>query len=151
MKNYRIDFAHNTIIMDYTFAKEAQTIGSAAYEDLKRIKADFPTMTTRVASHREQKEPHHNKNLTYSNMIKYIMTFENSTELLAEFTLVQSQSVVAKQPYSIVRNWFVDKFPEYTTPKSKVVPKESFKSFEKSISETAPSKKTTVGKFSSLA
>lgn len=151
MKNYRIDFAHNTIIMDYTFAKEAQTIGSAAYEDLKRIKSDFPTMATRVASHREQKEPHHNKNLTYSNMIKYIMTFDNSTELLAEFALVQSQSVVAKHPYSVVRNWFVDKFPEYTKPKSEVIPKESFKSVEKNMSETVSSKKAAAGKVPSFS
>ncbi len=133
MKNYRIDFTHNTIIMDYTFAKAAQTIGSSAYEELKRILADFPTMTTRVASHREQKTSHHNKNLTYTHMTRYMMSFENYDELLSEFEIIKEQSCGAKNPYSYVRTWFITTFPDYRQPVCRVTPKSSFRSIEREM------------------
>ena len=135
MKNYRIDFAHNTIVVDYKFDKAAQIIGSTAYEDLKKIRSDFPTMTTRVASHREQKRPHQNRRLTYENMIKYMMTFDNSDELLVEFTTIQEQSYASKNPYSYVRKWFIAMFPNYSQPVCKITPKASFKSIEKEMND----------------
>ena len=107
MRNYKIDFTHNTIIVDYKFDKAAQVIGSAAYDDLRRITADFPSMTVRVASHREQKSAHHCRHLTYNNMIRYMMTFENHNDLLVEVRTIQEQSHSQKHPYAFVRTWFI--------------------------------------------
>ena len=131
MNNYRIDYAHNTIVMDYKFYKAAQTMNSEEYDIVKNILADFPGMSVKVASHREQKTTHHNFRLTYDNMVQYMTTFENSADLLAEFARVKAHAVAAPQPYAVVRRWFVEKFPDYMTPVSRVVPKESFKSLER--------------------
>ncbi len=139
MRNYRIDFTHNTIVVDYKFDKAAQVIGSAAYDDLRRITADFPSMTVRVASHREQKSPHYTKRLNYKNMIRYMMTFENRDELLAEFRTIQEQSHNAPCPYAYVRTWFMTTFPNYNQPVCRVKPKPSFKSINE---ETVNSSKS---------
>lgn len=132
MKNYKIDFTHNTIIIDYKFAKAAQNVNSAEYKTLKQITNDFPYMTSRVASHREIKGAHHNKHMSYSAMVDYISTYENSAELLAEFALVKAQAGSTPHSYSTIRRWFVDKFPDYTKPISivKPIPKTTFKSIE---------------------
>ncbi len=107
MKNYKIDFTHCTIIIDYKFNKAAQEYGSAEYKTLKGLQKDFPNMATVVASHRQQKTTHHNYRLTYENMEKYILSFENHDELLAAFALVRQQSVLQKSPYSFVRSCFL--------------------------------------------
>lgn len=131
MKNYKIDFAHNTLILDKKFAKEAQTINSTAYAELKKILSDFPYLSTRVVSHRDVKGPHHNKNLTYSNMVEYIASFDNSENLLAEFALIKRRAVIEPHPYSVVRDWFMTQFPEYQRKRDpNFTPGESFKSVE---------------------
>ncbi len=143
MKNYKIDYAHNTIVIDYKFAKAAQEIGSPAYCDLKQIKEDFPYMQMRVASHRDTKACHHNKNLTYANMIRYMSTFTNREELLVEFATIREEASCAKQPYTYVRDWFVETFPDYDRPEVRVTPKESFRSIEKSLEKQASSKNSS--------
>lgn len=52
MNGYKIDFTKNTITMNYTFAKSANEYGSAEYELLTKVLADFPTMKVIVKSGR---------------------------------------------------------------------------------------------------
>ena len=132
-RNYKIDYAHNTIMVDYKFNHLAQVINTPEYNLLKQLREDFPTMTVAVASHRTTKKPHQNLRLTYANMIKYMSTFSNYNELYEEFNLVRDRSVAAPQPYAVVREWFLDKFPNYTTPEktdTKPQSKLSFKTLE---------------------
>ena len=55
VKGYKINFANNTITVNYTFKKASEEYGTAEYELLKNILADFPTMTIIVKSGREKK------------------------------------------------------------------------------------------------
>ena len=138
-RNYKIDFAHNTIMVDYKFNRLAQTINTPEYNLLKQLREDFPMMTIAVASHRETKKTHQNYRLTYANMIKFMGTFENYDELYQEFTIIRDKSAAAPQPYAYVRDWFLNKFPNYEKPEkteTKPVSKLSFKSLENNLSKT---------------
>ena len=53
IKGYTINYSTNTIIMNYKFAKSAQDYGSAEYQLLTKIKADFPTMKVSVIAGRK--------------------------------------------------------------------------------------------------
>lgn len=43
VKGYKINFANNTITVNYTFKKASEEYGTAEYELLKNILADFPS------------------------------------------------------------------------------------------------------------
>ena len=138
-RNYKIDFAHNTIMVDYKFNRLAQTINTPEYNTLKQLREDFPTMTIAVASHRETKKTHPYLRLAYANMIKFMSTFENYDELYQEFNIIRDKSATAPHPYAYVRKWFLEKFPTYETPEktdTKPVSKLTFKSLESSVSKT---------------
>ena len=62
--------------------------------------------------------PRPTKRLTYENMAKHIMAYNNADELLARFETVKAASVVVKSPYKYVRDWFEAQFPNYNTPSS---------------------------------
>lgn len=113
MNGYKIDFTKNTITMNYTFAKSANEYGSAEYELLTKVLADFPTMKVIVKSGRVQKTARKNKGLTYKNMESHIRAYSNSDELLKMFDKVIEMSATAKSPYKYVRDWFEAQFPNY--------------------------------------
>lgn len=117
MKGYKIDFRTNTIIMNYTFAAAAEEYGTAEYNLLRNILADFPQMKREVQKGRNQKSPNKNKNLTYENMEKYIKAHADAEELLKIFETVKLMSKTQSSPYKFVKDWFVKQFPNY-----KVIP-----------------------------
>ena len=73
VKGYKINFANNTITVNYTFKKASEEYGTAEYELLKNILADFPTMTIIVKSGRE-------KNLQKSYLQKYGTFYQRSAK-----------------------------------------------------------------------
>lgn len=109
---YKIDFTSNTIIMNYTFAKKANEYGSAEYELLKNIRADFPEINVVVQKGREQKKANKNKRLTYDNMRSYL-TGKGDAEGLAKLDKVIMLSAPQKSPYKYVSDWFRKKYPDY--------------------------------------
>ena len=114
MKNgYKIDFAKNTITVNYKFATAINKYGSEAYNIYKDIMKDFPQLRLVVKSGRKQTTPRYNKRFTYSNMEKYISTFANSEELLQMFETVKTKSALLASPYKYVCDWFKAQFPDY--------------------------------------
>jgi len=114
---YKIDFASNTITMNYTFAAAAEQYGTPEYNLLKNILVDFPEMKKVVKAGRNVKTANKNKNLTYEHMEAYITAFTNSEELMEVFESVKQLSKAQKSPYKFVKDWFVQQFPNY-----KVIP-----------------------------
>ena len=114
MKNgYKIDFAKNTITVNYKFAAAINKYGSEAYNIYKDIMKDFPQLRLVVKSGRKQTTPRYNKRFTYKNMEKYISTFANSKELLIMFETVKTKSAPLASPYKYVCDWFKAQFPNY--------------------------------------
>lgn len=112
-KGYKINFATNTLVMNYKFYAASQEYGTDENNLVKAILADFPTLTVVVKAGRDVKTTNKNKRLTYENMEKHISAYENSAELLDVFETVKALSKTAASPYKYVTDWFVVQFPDY--------------------------------------
>lgn len=115
LKGYRLDFANNALVMNYTFAAEANKYGTPEYVLVKKVLRDFPTMTLTTQSGRQQKKPKYNKRLTYKNIKKHLSTYSNAEKLLDRFEEVKVASATAKSPYKFVTDWFKKQCPDYTS------------------------------------
>lgn len=113
LRGYKIDFASETLYMNYTFAEAATNPASAEYKLLKTLREDFPALNVVVKSGREQKKAHHNKRLTYKNMEAHIKAYANSDELQDVFETVKALSKPLASPYAYVHDWFELQFPNY--------------------------------------
>lgn len=113
IKGYTINYSTNTIIMNYKFAKSAQDYGSAEYQLLTKIKADFPTMKVSVIAGRKIDTTNIKKRLTYKNIAECISAYANADELLENFEQVKLLSKPLASPYKYVCDWFYSQFPEY--------------------------------------
>jgi len=110
---YKIDFASNTIYLNYKFSQAAGVIGSDEYHLYCKITEAFPNMKIVIRSGRNAKTSHINKRRTYANMEKYISCFENREELMHQFELAKAKSAIFKSPYAYVNDWFDMQFPDY--------------------------------------
>lgn len=98
-------FAKNAVIFgteEYKLWRESEEYGTAEYELLKNILADFPTMTIIVKSGREKKTASKFKNLTYEKMRTYINVLDNADEMNAVMDTIEAQSKSQKSPYNFV-------------------------------------------------
>lgn len=89
-----------------SFMKNALVYGTDEYKLLKAFKNENPDIEVSVRTIAKNPNKTTYKNLTYSNMISYIETLNNSKDLLEEFEIVKSCSVIAKNKYRYILNWF---------------------------------------------
>ena len=113
VKGYKIDFATNTLTINYKFHKALSDYGSPEYNRYHAIMTDFPNLTVVVKAGREITTTRPTKRLTYPNMEAYMGCFENADALLNRFAIVQQSSKVLASPYKYVRDWFQVQFPDY--------------------------------------
>ena len=112
MNSYKIDFINNTMTITKTFERAANNPYSEEYKLVQKIRADFPTMQLVRKASPAAKRPNPFKGLTYAAMERYILSKGND-DLMCEFEAVRERSAIAPNPYLLVRNWFVRRFPEY--------------------------------------
>lgn len=113
MMNYKIDFVNNTLTMSKAFEEALNNPASEEYKLLKRLRADFPSLTIIRKTRRASKKARPNKNLTYKHMEQYMSVFQNADELLAQFNAVKRCSLAQNNPYKFVLDWFKAQFPHY--------------------------------------
>lgn len=115
MTNYlKIDDNKKVLVMDRTFAKNAQIVGSKEYDLLQSAKRDYPTyeVVRRQIKKKEQQE--HYKGLTYEFMEEYILTHEpraTMNEAYDEFRELLEISRCHSRRYPIIKKWFLKKYP----------------------------------------
>lgn len=112
MNSYKIDFINNTMTITKTFERAANNPYSEEYKLVQKIRADFPTMQLVRKASPAAKGPNPYKGLTYAAMERYILR-EGSPKLISEFEMVRASSRFESNPYFLVRDWFVQRFPEY--------------------------------------
>ena len=116
MKNtLRIDHANGRIVMDRTFAKNAENTRSDEYAHLQSVRQDYPTYTV---VRKQIKKPAHKesyKGLTYDFMRTYITNHEPeetkdvvSKELEDMIEISKCHSI----RYPTIKKWFLAKYPE---------------------------------------
>ena len=110
---YKLDFATNTLTVNYKFNKALSDFGSPEYNRYKAILADFPNLTVVVKAGREITTTRRTKRLTYENMEKHIRAYDNAEELLDVFETVKALSQATASPYKYVCDWFKVQFPNY--------------------------------------
>lgn len=130
-----IDFNEGTIIVNAAYAKKASNPFSKEYEQIQRVRADYPdfTVITRTIKKNSGKESY--KGLTYDYMRAYIMSHEegeNRIKAVMEFDelLLISQCHSKAHRYPVIKNWFLEKYSAVRDygmvemPGFKIVPKE---------------------------
>lgn len=113
IKGYKINYATNTISMNYKFAKAAEDYGSPEYNLMQNLRADFPTMKLIVEAGRKITTVRPTKRLTYQNMMTHMSCYKNSHDLIKQFEAAQRLSKPLASPYKYVRDWFEKQFPDY--------------------------------------
>ena len=91
VKGYKIDFASNTLYMNYKFAEAANIPTSDEYKLIKSIREDFPNIRIITRAGRNAKTCNANKRLTYANMENYIRVQDSADELMAAFAIVKEE------------------------------------------------------------
>jgi len=116
MKNWlKIDHINGRLIMDRTFAKNAENTRSEEYRHLQSVRQDYPTYNV---IRKQIKTPAHKesyKGLTYDYMRTYINNHEPedtrqtmSDELEHMIEISKCHSI----RYATIKKWFLAKYPE---------------------------------------
>lgn len=119
MTNYaKIDHTNRRIIMDRTFAKNSEIVGSTEYNQLQACRKDYPSYT--VVRREIKKNPNQERygGLTYRYMEEYIMTHESKETVkavLSEFSemLLISRGHSKAFRYPTIKRWFLLRYPEF--------------------------------------
>ena len=86
MKNYlKVDDRNERLIMDRTFNKKCQIVGSKEYNLLQRAKKDHPHYAVVLRRIKTNPEKQVYKNLTYAYMREYISKHPHAKERILEF------------------------------------------------------------------
>ena len=108
----KINFNHATkeIIITRAFETEANEIGSAAYNELVRIRKDFPdyTIKRKEITKRENKKSF--KGLTIEEMKRFLATVGEEDVKLFEKVCEIAESKQGKYP--VVKKWFLNNYKE---------------------------------------
>ena len=117
MKNsnrYEINYTEMTITVTKSFLKEAGTFGSAAYNELTKLRKDLPDF--QIVPREINKKPGKKTygKLTYKVMGEFIeaQEEENASAILAEFARVQQLSKIQSGSYAFVKTWFLNRYKD---------------------------------------
>ena len=110
-----VDSENRRLIMDKTFARNAQIVGSVEYDMLQRARSDYATysVVTRQIKRNPNKESY--RGLTYQYMEDYIAAhedYETAKAVLDEFEERQliSQCHSKAFRYPTIKKWFLERY-----------------------------------------
>lgn len=107
-KNYRIDFAANTVTVTKKFLDEAESnIASTEFKDMKMLRAMGLTVVVKETKRSKS------KHISYDQMLHYISCVENSEFYMARFAAVKNEAASKNEQYSRVLKWFKETFPHF--------------------------------------
>ena len=117
MRDIKINFEKNEIVMTRKFAAKAADPRSAEYALLQETRKAYPTFEVR----RHTNKPHSNKEcykgLTYDYMEKYIQAHDEDQSIMKEYQMLRGLTSEAQEAladscsYQEIKNWFLAKFP----------------------------------------
>ena len=117
MKNtLKLNHAERTIVMDKTFAKFAANTMSAEYAHLQQVRQDYPLYTVVQRHIRKNTKQEHYHGLTYRYMEDYIDSHGTVEDrhTYDEMRLISECHSKAHR-YPVIKNWFLERFPEIKT------------------------------------
>ena len=112
--NYQINYTEKTITVSKRYLKEASTIGSAAYNELARVRKDLPDF--QILQREINKKPGKKTygKLTYQVMEDFIREYEeeNAPAALAEYERIKQFSQFRAGKYAFVKTWFLNRYKD---------------------------------------
>lgn len=106
MANISINYKKSTIEITKAFEKKARAFGSDEYNDLCRVKKEFPTYRLVIKATRSSSTF---KGMDYDFMIEYIGKHENAEQRKAEFDKLRANDLA----YGEIKQWFVSTYPVF--------------------------------------
>ena len=115
MRDIKIDYVSNTIIVTKVFLEAASTPYSEESITLQNLQREFPNMriATRNLQRRNISNPY--KGLTYKFMRNYIKTMDEANLNKYIETIMHYEKFSDNQSlvYTQVRDWFLANYPDY--------------------------------------
>lgn len=110
--NMKVDFMTRTIIVSKKFMNQASKVGTPEYDLMLRMYRELPTFSiTMKATVRSAYRP---VQPTYSAMQEYIQIADPNPEAaMDEFQQTRQMARMTKNGYSLVRRWFLEKYPAF--------------------------------------
>ena len=111
---YEINYVENTIIVTKSFLKKAGTIGSKEYNELAKVRKDFPDFRIQQREITKKQGKKTYGKLTYKVMAEFIeaQEEENASAILTEFQRVQQLSKIQAGSYAFVKTWFLNRYKD---------------------------------------
>ena len=108
----RINFNHATkeIIITKAFETESNDVGSAAYDELVRIRKDFPDYTIRRKEIAKKENKKSFKGLTLDEMRRFLSTVGEADVKLFERVCEIAEGKQGK--YAVIKKWFLNNYQE---------------------------------------
>ena len=118
MKNYaRLDHAEKRIVMDRTFAKNAEIIGSAEYDLLQECRKAYPKYAVVQRSIKKNEGQNRYDGMTFDAMREYIKRHEAAEYIdlmleKLEMVIADMECISKGHTYPRVKSWFLKNYPE---------------------------------------
>ncbi len=113
MVNYaKIDHASRRIIMDRTFAKNSEIVGSSEYNQLQACRKDYPTYTVEQRHIKRNTEKECYRGLTYTYMEDYIEAHADAAARRKEYDEMRLLAKCHSVRYPTIKAWFLSTYPE---------------------------------------
>lgn len=126
-KGIEINFMENKIVVTEAFAKKAGKMGTVEYNEMLKLRRELPDFEM-VLAEKKEKKANKNKNLDYKHMKEYIKevsaTEEEAKAIIDELEARRELSKMSSNPYKVVLDWFLAKYPEVRKLKEKENKKE---------------------------
>ena len=130
MKNtLKLSHAKREIVMDATFARNAENTMSPEYAHLQTVRRDYPdyTVIRRTIKRNANKESY--KGLTYEFMETYILTHGKQETRIANLREFNEMRLIAECHsqafrYPVIKSWFLENYPEVKNFGKKVAQKQ---------------------------
>ena len=117
MKNYlKLDHQNRKIVMDRTFAKNSEIVGSDEYNLLQQCRRDYPTYLVTRKTINKKADQEHYRGLTYDYMRNHINKYDTENKE-ANLALLEEMIDISKchslcNRYPKVKEWFLETYPE---------------------------------------
>ena len=118
MTNYvKVDYSNRRIIMDRTFAKNAEIVGSREYNQLQQVRKDYPDYTVVRRQIKKNATQERYRGLTYAYMEEYIISHESQETVMNVLEEFSEMRIIAAchskaYRYPTIKKWFLDRYPE---------------------------------------
>ena len=112
MKNIKIDYISNTIIVTKGFYESAQNYGTEEQVTMRELQKEFPEMKISIRTSKERKSDC--KGLTYDYMRKFIRKMDSVNIITFEDVIDHYKGLYkGAEAYKYVKAWFIENYPEY--------------------------------------